>query len=186
MNIIQEEQELIPEWAQLRAQGQRDGSTSSVRRKSLECCNIIVSINDTEFVQESNSINSGYHNYVIDISTGLKQWKVKRRYRDFKYLDEQLKKYMSIKEKPNIPPKRLFFSSNDKKFVEERRIELEKYLKLLVLCNSTWNISDFVRFIDNEENTMMILWNLDKMKKAQEVKYYFILISINIYTYIYI
>lgn len=161
----------VPGWARRDAlrQGLEDGSRLSISHKtrSLECSAIFISIPETEYVRQSAS---GYTVYIIEIFSGLKKWTVKRRYSDFYYLHSQLKKIIPKKDKPKLPQKRYVGSSSAKHFVEERRKDLESYLQALVLLRTTWNSSDFVRFIDNNENSMMMLWNLEKMRRVQDVR----------------
>jgi hypothetical protein len=67
-----------------------------------------------------------------------------------------------------LPPKR-FFGSNDSKFIEERRIQLEKYIKMVVSVPQCWTRIDIVQFLDNENNTLLFVWNFEKMRKMQDV-----------------
>ena len=156
----------IPHWAL--HPGVEDGKKISRRRKSLECTSTIVSIPETEYVKCANS----YQEYSINVMSGFKQWTVKRKYDDFYYLDNQLKKYVQKNDIPVIPPKRFIGTSTDPKFVEERQLELEKYLKDLVLCPAAWYVIDFVRFLENNDNSLTMLWNWEKGKKVQDVSVY--------------
>lgn len=157
----------VPSWASPLHQGREDGSKSSQRRRSLECTSATISIPQTEYIRNGSA--SGHQVYVMQVSSGQKTWQVRRRYSDFHYLDTQLRKFMLKRDMPIFPPKRFIGSSTDRKFVEERRLELERYITALVGCPTAWNASDFVRFIDNEERTMMMLWNLEKMRRVQDV-----------------
>jgi hypothetical protein len=167
----------VPSWASPMSQGREDGLRSSERRKSLECTSVTISIPKTEYIRSTSS--GGHQVYIMNISSGLKSWQIPRRYSDFHYLDVQLGKYMLRKDIPPFPPKRFIGSSTDRKFVEDRRMDLERYISSLVVCAAAWNVSDFVRFIDNEEGFMMMLWNLEKMRRVQDVRQRAVLLSID-------
>ena len=47
--------------------------------------------------------------------------------------------------------------------------KLEKFIRGLILLPEVWNQGDLVRFLDNEEHTMLFMWNMEKMQKAQDV-----------------
>ena len=83
----------IPGWARRHALKQEleDGSRLSLqcRTRSLECSAICITIPETEYIRQHTI---GYTIYLIDITSGLKKWVVKRRYSDFHYLHVQLKK----------------------------------------------------------------------------------------------
>jgi len=158
----------IPSWASPMHQGREDGSRRSQRRKSLECMSTTISIPQSEYIRSNST--GGHQVYIMHISSGRKSWQVPRRYSDFHYLDIQLRKFVLRRDMPAFPPKRFIGSSTDKKFVEERRIELERYITVLVGCPTAWNASDFVRFIDNAEGSIMMIWNLEKMRRVQDVR----------------
>lgn len=110
--------------------------------------------------------------FLIDVSPGLGQrWIVKRRFSDFVYLDKQLRRPQALNNVkwPVLPRKRYFGSSTEPRFVEERRQLLEEYLQTLVQIPHVWVRSDFARFLDNESNSMIFIWNFDRVKRMQEV-----------------
>lgn len=72
---------------------------------------------------------------------------------------------------PPLPRKRYFGSSTEPKFVEERRSQLEEYLKSIVAIPHVWIRSDLPRFLDNESNSMIFIWNFERVKRMQEVSY---------------
>ena len=169
-----------PSWAM--HQGKEDGTRSSHRRRSLDCTATTVSIPESEYIRDTSA--GGYQVYIIEVISGHKRWRIKRRYSDFNYLDTQLRKFMKRTEIPVFPPKRFIGSSTDKEFVEERRADLERYISALVRCSTAWNASDFVRFLDNDDNSMMMLWNLEKMRRVQDVSIVFIYMAITVILYI--
>lgn len=132
------------------------------RRRSLECSAVEIHIVGTESTQ-------GHTLYIIQISSGIKQWQVARRYRDFCYLDKQLRKnYPKIKI-PALPPKQYLFSSTSTAVVEERRNQLETYLRTLSHIQSVWSRNDLALFLNDDANSMMFIWNFERMRKMQDV-----------------
>eukprot|EP01035_Chromulina_nebulosa_P018328 gene18328-24018_t len=69
---------------------------------------------------------------------------------------------------PTLPRKRYFGSSSEPRFVEERRAYLEDYLQTLAAIPLVWVKSDFARFLDNENNSMIFIWNFERVRKMQE------------------
>jgi hypothetical protein len=74
--------------------------------------------------------------YVISLESGVSSWSISRRYRDFCYLDEALRK--SLKDDanvklPKLPPKQGIFgsSSTEQVFIDDRKAALESYLQEL-------------------------------------------------------
>lgn len=134
------------------------------RKRSLECSAVEVSIVGTEATQ-------GHTLYIIQVSSGIKQWEVARRYRDFTYLDKQLRKNFPKLKIPALPPKRYLFSSTEQSVVDERKNHLETYLKSLMYIQSIWTKNDLVLFLNNETNSMMFIWNFERMRKMQDVSY---------------
>jgi hypothetical protein len=132
------------------------------RKRSLECASIMLSIVGTNSSQ-------GHTLYVIQISSGIKQWEVARRFRDFVYLDKQLRKNFPKLKIPTLPPKKYLVSSTDPSVVDERRGQLEDYLKSIIYMSSIWSRNDLVLFLNNDTNAMMFIWNFEKMRKMQDV-----------------
>ena len=155
--------EARPVWATLSSDRSDENLERTMsRRRSLECSSITVSIVGTEQ-------REGHTAYVIDISSGAKTWRVYRRFNDFFYLDKQLRKNFPKLKIPSLPPKRYFASSTDPSFVEERRQLLETYLCTLVYMQSIWTRNDLVLFLNNPENSMMFIWNFERMRRMQDV-----------------
>ena len=86
---------------------------------------------------------------------------------DFTYLERQLMKQNLQSTLPAIPPKRYFGSSKDHSFVEDRRVKLESYLNSLIPIAAVWNTPILTTFLDGPSNTLMYLWNLERMRKMQ-------------------
>ncbi len=150
----------VPSWLQ----GLSDGSERNNRRKSLECSSIRISIDDTELA----GVGEQYILFVIRVSPGLKSWIIKRRYSDFKILHKSLSQYISSDILAKLPPKRYFFSSTESKFVEERRLQLQKYLSAIVSIPNSWKRSELARFLDNDSNSLIFLWNFERMRKMHD------------------
>ena len=85
-------------------------------------------------------------------------------------MNHQLTKSNLKESLPDIPPKRYFGSSTDHAFVEDRRQKLESYLQQLILMQSVWTLPVLVTFLDSPTNTLMYLWNFEKMRKMQKVE----------------
>lgn len=88
--------------------------------------------------------------FKIDVKDGTETWTIYKRYSDFVNLHNQVKYYSErnkcskLKERfqekslPSLPPKRSIFDLGvlllrDDKFMEQRRVLLEHYLKTLLL-----------------------------------------------------
>jgi hypothetical protein len=91
----------LPEWAEkgrvdsivgVQREESLSGTSTRSRLRSIECTSIEVSIVSYELVPATEK--SGAHvTYVIQVAPGIsKRWNVKRRYNDFVYLDNQLRK----------------------------------------------------------------------------------------------
>lgn len=162
--------ESTPSWAEssaaIEAEDIAAAERTYSRRRSLECSSVEVSIVGTEATQ-------GHTLYIIQVSSGIKQWEVARRFRDFVYLDKQLRKSFPKLKIPTLPPKRYLFSSTEQSIVDERRQQLETYLKSLMYMQSIWTRNDLVLFLNNETNAMMFIWNFERMRKMQDVSVLF-------------
>lgn len=133
------------------------------RRRSLECSSVEISFVGTEQTQ-------GHTLYIIQVSSGHKDWKVARRFRDFVYLDKQLRKSFPKLKIPQLPPKTYFTSATEARVVDERRAQLETYLKSLIYMQSIWTRNDLVLFLNDDTNSMMFIWNFERMRKMQDVR----------------
>lgn len=144
-----------------------DSSNAVHRKKSLECSSLDVNIIDTELANGKNA--KPFVLYVIEVSPGIKKWVVKRRYSDFLALDSQIRKRLTGYKIPALPPKRYFGSSLEKKFVNDRRLQLNAYLKSIVVISKVWSKGDLVRFLDNDNSSLTFIWNFERVKKMQDV-----------------
>lgn len=132
------------------------------RRRSLECSSVEISIVGTD-------LTKGHTLYIIQVLSGHKDWKVARRFRDFVYLDKQLRKSFPKLKIPQLPSKTYFSSSTEARLVDERRAQLETYLKSLIYMQSIWTRNDLVLFLNDDTNSMMFIWNFERMRKMQDV-----------------
>jgi hypothetical protein len=159
-----------PVWASPQQQGFEDGMSLEHRRRSMECTAVGIEIVATK-VQKSFS--GSYTTYVVEVTSGVKKWSIERRFSDFYYLDQEIRKYnadVADVELPSLPPKNVFRSwRGDATLVEERRASLQTYLQELVAEPAVWNRNELVMFLDDEHNSLMFVWNFDKMRKMQGV-----------------
>jgi hypothetical protein len=132
------------------------------RRRSIECSAVEIQIVDTE-------INQDHTVYLIKASCGLKKWYIKRRYKDFHFLDKQLRNFFPTIDFPSLPPKLYLRSSNDPTIVNERRQQLQEYLNTLVGMSQVWTRNDLVLFLNDESNIMTFIWNVDRMRRLKDV-----------------
>lgn len=155
-----------------------NGKGSKTRQKSIECSSIEVKIIEHEIISRQNKPGN-YVVFIIQVTPGgSKKWNVHRRYNDFYYLDQQLRKSVNelsnftskLKSMlPSLPRKRYFGSSTEPRFIEDRRVQLEEYLQSLIKIPQVWVKSDLAKFLDNESNSMTFIWNFDRVRKMQEV-----------------
>jgi len=155
-------EEVRPTWASPSIDDNgRSTSRTFSKMRSLECSSVEINIIDTELVEDHTL-------YILQASSGIKQWEIARRFRDFAYLDKQLRKKFPDLKIPPLPPKRYLFSSTDPALVEERRSQLENYLKTLMYIAPIWSKNDLVLFLNDESNSMMFIWNFERMRKMQD------------------
>ncbi|BES97429.1 RUN domain [Nesidiocoris tenuis] len=72
-----------------------------------------------------------HHVYQIHIRAGAEEWNVYRRYSEFYDLHKDSKKQYPVISAFQFPPKKTI-GNKDTKFVEDRRIKLQQYLRRLV------------------------------------------------------
>lgn len=99
----------------------------------------------------------------------MRSWTIKRRYKDFDYLDRQLKKQFPSLILPTLPPKRYLRSSSDPEIVDERKQQLENYLNRLVSISQIWARNDFVLFLNDDSNLMTFIWSFERMRRLQDM-----------------
>jgi hypothetical protein len=157
-----------PAWLNTFVRGMSDEQYHD-RKQSLDCTTIKVSIPAASTTTKKPG-DPPHTVYILHITSGITQWNIRRRYSDFYYIHQLLKKHVTDENLPQLPPKR-YFGSNDSKFIEERRIQLEKYIKMIVSIPQSWTRIDIVQFLDNENNTLLFVWNFEKMRKMQDVRY---------------
>lgn len=153
-----------PDWANLRLNNiSKDlENFDSKPPRSFDCSSLDVDIVGTE---KKDSIV--YFN--IEISSGIKKWRVFRRYRDFYYMDKQLHKHFTKLELPELPPKTYLKSSSDPEVINQRKQLLDNYLKSLVKIQMIWTRDSLALFLNDHKNSMMFIWNYEKMRRLQDV-----------------
>jgi hypothetical protein len=151
-----------PSWASPELAGLEDEERSFSRRRSLECSAIEIQIVDTESTQDHTE-------YIIRVSCGMRSWIIKRRYKDFYYLDKKLKGLYPNIHLPTLPPKTYLKSSTAPEIVDQRKEQLESYLNTLVKMPQVWTKNDFVLFLNDNSNLMTFIWNFERMRRLQDV-----------------
>mmetsp|Transcript_3185 Transcript_3185/g.4537 ORF Transcript_3185/g.4537 Transcript_3185/m.4537 type:complete len:1323 (-) Transcript_3185:253-4221(-) len=154
----------LPSWAAANRslfQESSDEAATPARRRFLECTSTQVEIVNSE-------LQKGHVIYEIQVSCGFRQWAVYRRFRDFFYLDQQLRKYFTD-VMPVLPPKRFLRSSTDPEFVDERKGQLQIYLTSLVANSTVWTRNDIALFLDTEANFLMLIWYFERMRRMQDM-----------------
>ncbi|XP_075169774.1 nischarin [Haematobia irritans] len=99
--------------------------------------------------------------YDINVRVGRVEWFVGRRYKDFNNLNEKLIEDTGISKKL-LPPKKIVGNKNPK-FVEERKKQLEQYLKEVVVffrAQLPKSLADFLEF--NKYDIVYLLQDLSK------------------------
>jgi len=107
-----------------------------------------------------------YTAYKIELEAGLASWSTSRRYTDFFYLNQELLTFIRADAMPNMPPKKIFGSSNQE-FIEKRRLALEEYLRGVVKLSAVWSRQQIVNFLDSNTKCLLQLWTVDKMRRSQ-------------------
>jgi len=112
---------------------------------------INVSIPETFLQQEAEN---QYTIFNIRLSSNIRNWQVLRRYSQFLSLHEILsRKTPSFGHKlPQLPGKRVFGSSLEPHFVEQRRQDLQTYLQQLCKIAEVWDSKDFIAFLDDSSS----------------------------------
>jgi hypothetical protein len=151
-----------PSWANPEIAGLEDDERSYSRRRSLECSSIEIQIVDTESTQDHTE-------YIIRVSCGLRSWIIKRRYKDFYYLDKKLRNLFPNLPFPALPPKTYLKSSTAPEIVDQRKDQLETYLNTLVKMPQVWVKNDFVLFLNDQSNLMTFIWNFERMRRLQDM-----------------
>ncbi|KAL1140702.1 hypothetical protein AAG570_000632 [Ranatra chinensis] len=72
-----------------------------------------------------------YHVYQVHIRIADEEWNVYRRYAQFYILHKETKKQYPVIAAFNFPPKKTI-GNKDAKFVEDRRLKLQQYLRRLL------------------------------------------------------
>jgi hypothetical protein len=169
-SMLEDEDAPRPSWASpQQLQGLEDGDSVDRRKSRMECVLVEISI---EGAKNITSKGSTYTVYVIHVSPGIKSWFVERRFSDFIYLNQQLQRYHPHLTFPPLPKKTVFASGSSARVVEERKQILQVYLSTIARIQSVWSRTELVRFLDNDSNSMMFVWNFERMQKMQQVCQY--------------
>lgn len=79
--------------------------------------------------------------FIVRVADDSSEWSVTRRFRNFETLHRAMRAHPSYKLR--LPPKRIFSHSVSMDFVEERRDQLDTYLRALLgdpnLCRALFN-----------------------------------------------
>ncbi len=105
-----------------------------------------------------------YVEYKITLKTNKKNWEIKKRFKDFDQLHKKLSK--SIKNLPKLPQKTIFKSD---KILNDRKIQLQKYLTNLLRRHDVYNhdlIFDFIEL--KKEDYLLMNDNLDDENSSSE------------------
>jgi hypothetical protein len=93
---------------------------------------------------------------------------VKRRYKNFLALHQELSMKVPKEILPQLPKKKRL-GILDPLFVEERRTSLEKYLQDLTALRSCWTCPHFIQFLD--DNPPVLFLQMQTAKLNDEVRY---------------
>ena len=111
------------------------------------------------------STYDGYTVYIIDVTFGLKQWQITRRYKRFHELHTELsfevsKSIFGYVNLPKVPPKKMCGNTADA-FVERRMEHLNDYLNKILKderVSSTRHVRNFLSPLKTQDITLF--WNL--------------------------
>ncbi|CAM9644124.1 unnamed protein product, partial [Discosporangium mesarthrocarpum] len=95
-----------------------------------------------------------YAAYSINVTAGLHQWRVLRRYRQFLSLHQVMSQHISPSRMPNLPGKRILGSSVEPSFAENRGLALQVYLGHLVGLAEAWQVPQMTGFLDERASMM--------------------------------
>ena len=95
--------------------------------------------------------------FVIDFHFEKRDWSTIKRYSQFDNLYKQLKREVTKKTLPSLPPKRIFLDNNDPSFVKTRCARLEKFLNSLVeMVPEILTISCFLEFLFESDQNLLL------------------------------
>ena len=125
--------------------------------------NINFSITDYTICEDIKFPYSKYFMYTINIQTNKKSWNIKRRYTHFDDLKKKLK-IMKISNIPKLPPKKLFLTSDA---LNDRKLNLQKFLNTLCAREDVFKNNDLLNFIEIEkEEYLMLKENIEDSSHA--------------------
>ena len=148
--------------------GNPSGSSPRKNNESEDSLNFVA-----QFVPPCISANirghemtyDGYTVYIIDVTFGLKQWQITRRYKRFHELHTDLgfevsKSLFGYVNLPKMPPKKMCFNTANS-FVDRRMEQLNDYLNKLLKderVSSTRHVRNFLSPLKTQDITLF--WNL--------------------------
>jgi len=106
-----------------------------------------VSINIPSYTTECDS-EGKYTLFTIVVQTAFSSAEIRRRYKNFLNLHQDLMHRIPKVMLPPFPKKKRL-GTLEPSFVEERRVALERYLKELAALREAWSCPRFVEFLDN-------------------------------------
>lgn len=96
------------------------------------------------------------------------------RFSQFHDLHTAVAKEIGSKATPKMPTRRIFGSSLIKKLVEKRRVQLEKFLRRLVVIHEAWRVKELGAFLDSPQQVLgrrfTSLWDQTTAKEFTEVR----------------
>ena len=135
-------------------------------RDSFGCLSTSVEITGSEIHKDSRG---SFAVYILVVSTAADKWKVRRRYTDFVYLHQQLKRVEMPEKLPTLPPKKFIGNSLDPSFLEQRKRALQGYISALVVKPELWIGNELVFFLDGNSKQLMFLWNVERMRRMRDM-----------------
>ena len=136
-----------------------------INKIELSCQKLIPNILNNKEVQiqiknpqiiETDFFSQNYVSYEIEtkISSENLNWVVKRRYKDFVWLREILRKYYPFFLIPPLPEKKIGSKRFEEKFVTKRMNLLQEFLNNLLLIEEIKNSISFVAFLSIRDSNL--------------------------------
>jgi hypothetical protein len=104
----------------------------------------------------SSTDTKPYYNYVIEVTQGDNKFKLFRRYNVFYWLNVNLKGNYTSTMRDLAFPKKTYWGGLNKSFIENRRLQLDKWLKNLVSNPRICDSDELRSFLAPDENDEII------------------------------
>jgi len=107
-------------------------------------------------IDKKKSLDSSdsYSAFKIDVHYGMEDWTLWKRYKEFSKLHDQLKERFGESKLPLFPQTRslidLAITRKDSKYLEQRRLQLEQYLNLLLSDSQIFQTGEVRSFLEPE------------------------------------